>query len=115
MKNKLEPNLEFDKVTKIVTNKSIYKMENKERVKVNKAKIVELMDKGFTKEEIHQDLYPTLNDSQWKKCLAICGLSGVKVKKVDFIIEDFETVTPNEKNYVPQKEQPKEEKSDLSI
>lgn len=115
MKNELEPNLEFDKVTKIVTNKSIYKMESKERVKLSKAKIVELMDKGFTKEEIHQDLYPTLNDSQWKKALIQMNLGGVKVKKIDFIIEDFETVTPNEKNYAPQKEQPKEENTGLSI
>lgn len=86
----LTPNQDFDKQTSKINNKSI--MSQKERIVVSKAKVVELMDKGFTKEEIHQDLYPTLNDSQWKKFLVAAGLNSVKVKKIDFVIEDLEPV-----------------------
>lgn len=87
----LSPNKEFEINNNLKPNKMI---KVRERVAISKVKIVELMDKGYSKEEIHQELYSTLNNSQWKKALIACGLSDIKIKKIDFVIEDLEPSIP---------------------
>jgi len=98
MNNDLEPNLEFDKVTKVVTNKLIYNME---KVKINKEAVEKLIDQGVSKKDIKVQLYPALNDMQWTKALKMMGLSAKRVPKVDFIIEDLETVTSGGPHFNP--------------
>jgi len=84
----LEPNQDFDNQTSKINNKLV-KMS--EKVKINKAEVVKLLEAGITKTEVRDQLYPSLNNMQWIKALKAMGLSSMKVKKVDFIIED-ETV-----------------------
>lgn len=84
----LEPNLDFDKQSSKINNKLIKSME---KVKINKTEVVKLLEAGVTKTEVRDQLYPSLNNMQWIKALKMMGLSSMKVKKVDFIIED-ETV-----------------------
>ena len=86
MNNDLNVNKEFDKVEQIKTSKM-------EKVKISKSKVVEMIEAGYSKESIREELYPILNENQWKKFLKVSGLSGKRSPKVDFIIED-ETVVP---------------------
>lgn len=73
----------------------------KERVKINKAEVVKLLEQGYTKSEVKEQLYPTLNDSQWNKALKAMQLSSYKVKKIDFVIEDIEPVVGEGSSYNP--------------
>ena len=72
---------------------------------VNKQKVEELINKGVSKDDIRKQLYPELNNSQWKKALKLMGLSTKRVPKIDFVIENTETVTPNGPTYAPQSQE----------
>ena len=93
MHNDLTVNTEFDKVEQIKTNKM-------EKVKISKVEVIKMIEEGYSKESIREDLYPTLNENQWRKFLKVSGLSGKRSPKIDFIIED-ETVVPQSQGTNP--------------
>lgn len=63
-----------------------------EKVNVSKTRVQELLSTGVDKETIRSTYYGQLNKSQWNKALKAMGLSSVRAKRVDFVIE--EDVTP---------------------
>ena len=68
-----------------------------ERVQVSKSKVQELLSGGMDKETIRSTHYSSLNKSQWNKALKAMGLSNVRAKRVDFVIEeDVETENKGE-------------------
>lgn len=63
----------------------------REKVQISKSKVAELLASGVEKDVIREENYPQLNKSQWNKALKAMGLSSVRAKKVEFVIEDETT------------------------